>query len=206
MDKELKPSRLANRATDDPQKIREALEASLFCTLSFAKGRKALSIPTGFCLQGDSLYVHGSVKSHFLMEAKEQEVCISTFLFDGLVLAGSALHHSVNYRSVLLFSMAAEVIDEDKKAVILETYTNRYVPGRWDEVRPANAGELKATMILGFDLKKASLKQRSGPPSFDPGDYRPGLWTGVIPGSTAWGQPIPDPNNKEKTVCPNYFW
>lgn len=205
MKEELIPSRLAKRATDNSEKIRKALEASLFCTVSYACENRAFSIPTGFCLADDKLYIHGSVKSHFLLEAKDREVCISTFLFDGLVLAGSAFHHSVNYRSVILFAQATEITDEVQKTEILKTYTNRYVPGRWDEVRPVNEGELKASMVLGFDLQKASLKVRNGPPSFDPKDYRPGLWTGVIPSHMSWGEPVPDPNREEEVAYPNYF-
>ena len=205
MKQELTPSRLAKRATDDPEKIREALESSLFCTVSYAKEEQAFSIPTGFCLVDDQLYIHGSVKSHFLLEAKEREVCISTFMFDGLVLAASAFHHSVNYRSVVLFGKATEVLNDEKKAEILKTYTNRYVPGRWEEVRPVNEGELKATMVLGFDIQKASLKVRDAPPSFDPKDYRPGLWTGVIPTKMSWGNPVPDPNREYEVSYPDYF-
>ncbi len=205
MKQELTPSRLPNRAISDPEKIKEALEASLFCTVSYARDNRAFSIPTGFCLADDKLYIHGSVKSHFLLEAKKHEVCISTFLFDGLVLAGSAFQHSVNYRSVILFAKGVEITDEVQKTAVLKTYTNRYVPGRWDEVRPVNEGELKATMVLGFDLEKASLKVRNGPPSFDPKDYRPGLWTGVIPSLMNWGEPVPDPNLRGGVPYPNYF-
>lgn len=205
MDKKLVPSRLSNRSTQDKESILEVLNASLFCTVSCAVDSKPFAIPTGFCLYDNKLIIHGSVKSHFLDQImKSNEACISCFIFDGLVLAASAFHHSVNYRSVVIFSTPEEISDNKEKLAILKVYTDRYVPGRWDSLRPINDGEIKATRILSFDLSNSSLKLRNGPPSFELADSQLGIWTGVIPSKSIWEQPIQDPNIDPKILIPDH--
>ncbi|HMG16147.1 MAG TPA: pyridoxamine 5'-phosphate oxidase family protein [Saprospiraceae bacterium] len=195
MRSKLIPSRLSARSNQNKDEIDSVLQECLFCTVSCAHESKAFAIPTGFCLYQDKLIIHGSIKSHFLEQVlKSEEVCITAFIFDGLVLAASAFHHSVNYRAVVLFSKPEEITNPKDKYDILKAYTEKYVPGRWDSLRAINDGELKATRVLSFDLSMASIKLRNGPPSYEAADANLGIWTGVIPSFTQWGQAIQDPN------------
>lgn len=203
---QLPPSRLSDRSTTDAAKVQEVLQDLHFCTVSYCAEGKPVAIPTGFCLLDDRLVIHGSVKSHFLNHLKEaEEVCITAFDFQGLVLAASAFHHSVNYRSVVIYSKPEPVTDEDHKAQVLETFTEKYIPGRWPTLRPMTSGELQATQAIAFSLDRASLKQRTGPPSFEQADYDQGVWTGVLPVSLQWKEPIPDPNMKPGTPIPEHL-
>ncbi len=205
MDSNLIPSRLGNRSNQNSEDILSVLNQSLFCTVSCVHNSKPFAIPTGFCIYKDKLILHGSVKSHFLeLVMASGEVCITTFIFDGLVLAASAFHHSVNYRSVVLFAKPVEITDYKDKVALMKAYTDKYVPGRWDSLRPITKGEVKATWILSCDLNNASLKLRSGPPSFELADSKLGIWTGVIPASNTWGVAVPDPNIDPEIKVPDH--
>lgn len=202
----LSPSRLADRSTTEAGQIREVLEDLLFCTVSCCLKGKPMALPTGFCLLEDQLMIHGSVKSHFLGKILEVgEVCITAFDFQSLVLAPSAFHHSVNYRSVVLFGKPTEITDPEAKAQALEAYTERYIPGRWPTLRPMTDGELKATKVIAFPLDQASLKQRTGPPAYERGEEALGIWTGLLPVSLEWQEPIPDSKMKPGTPLPDHL-
>ena len=205
MDSSLIPSRLGNRSTQDREDILTVLNQSLFCTVSCVHDSKPFAIPTGFCIYKDKLLLHGSVKSHFLeLLMGAGEVCITTFIFDALVLAASAFHHSVNYRSIVLFAKPIEITDYEEKVEAMKTYTEKYVPGRWDSLRPINKGEVKATWIIACDLNKASLKYRTGPPSFEMADSKLGIWTGLVTANNKWGSAIPDPNMDPAIIIPEH--
>ena len=176
-----------------------------FCTVSGVHENKPFAIPTGFCIYNDQLIIHGSIKSHFLeLILASSEVCITSFIMDGLVLAASAFHHSVNYRSAVIFSGPTEIKDEPIKLAILKEFTEKYVPGRWDSLRPVNEGELKATRAIAFDLSKGSVKARSGPPSYEAADAKLGIWTGVLPTRILWEGPISDPNINPSIKVPEH--
>jgi len=188
----LTPSRYASRGTTSNVPIREVLDQSLYCTISYCADSKPYALPTGFCVYENQLIVHGSVKSHFLEALlKAEDVCITTFIFDGLVLAASAFEHSVNYRSVVIFSKAIEIGDAAAKAKALEAFTEKYLPGRWPHLRPMTKGEMQATTVLAFDLDRTSLKQRSGPPSKNNDEWQQKVWMGVLPAKLNYGAPIP---------------
>jgi nitroimidazol reductase NimA-like FMN-containing flavoprotein (pyridoxamine 5'-phosphate oxidase superfamily) len=176
-------TRLPKRGVYDKETVYAILDEALFCTLSYVREGQSFQIPTGFCRINDTLYLHGSVGSFYMRELAEKKlpVCISATLIDGLVLARSAFHHSVNYRSVVIFSEAKKVEDEAEVYQALEVFTNKMQPGRWDDVRKPNAGEWKATMVLAFRIHEASAKVRVGPPKDDDEDYAMDVWAGVVP-------------------------
>jgi nitroimidazol reductase NimA-like FMN-containing flavoprotein (pyridoxamine 5'-phosphate oxidase superfamily) len=204
-------TRLPKRGVYDKDQINAILDEALFCTLAYvrqsATGAQAFQIPTGFCRIGDKVYVHGSVGSFYMreLEDKNQPVCISVTLMDGLVLARSAFHHSVNYRSVIIFSTPQKVTDNDELYQVLEVFTNKMQPGRWSDVRKPSSGEWKATMVLSFNIEEASAKVRTGPPLDDDEDYSLDIWAGVVPLKQERKQPVPDAKLKQGILLPDYL-
>lgn len=202
-----KMSRRAKRGSYDKGVVYAILDEALFCTLAYEHNGHPFQIPTGFCRIGDELYVHGSVGSHFLrtMLAENKSVCISVMLVDGLVLARSAMHHSVNYRSVIVFSNPRRVDDKDEQYKALEVFTNKVQPGRWDDIRPPSDNEWKETMVVAFKIEEASAKIRTGDPIDDEEDYALNVWAGVIPVKLERQAPVPDSRLKPETALPGYL-
>lgn len=202
-----KITRLAKRGAYDQDTIYSILDEALVCTLAFVKDNQPFQIPTGFCRIGNKLYIHGSVGSFYLRELQQKRlpVCISTTLIDGLVLARSAFHHSVNYRSVVLFSTAEPVTDKAELSHALEVFTNKMCPGRWADVRKPTDNEWKATMVLAFEIKEVSAKVRVGPPKDDEEDYALDVWAGVQPMHLQRETLIPDPMLKAGVSIPDYL-
>ncbi len=200
-------TRLAKRGVYDKDAIYSILDEALVCTIAFSVDSQPFQIPTGFCRIGDKLYIHGSVGSHYLRElqTKKLPVCISATLLDGLVLARSAFHHSVNYRSVIIFSEPELVTDQDELYKALEVFTEKMCPGRWADVRKPNPGEWKATMLLSFEIREASAKVRTGPPKDDEEDYALDVWAGVLPLKIQQQSAIPDPALKPGVHLPSYL-
>jgi hypothetical protein len=199
------PSRLAKRAHYDEATIHPILDEALFCTVSFAVDGQPMAIPTAFARQDDHLYIHGSVGSHFIREIeKGGPVCITVMLADGLVLAKSAFHHSVNYRSVIIFANAEKVTDEAERMNALALITDHLIPGRWDDLRPTTKSEMQKTTVLRFSLAEASAKLRTGGPNDDPEDENLPTWAGVIPLQTSRLTPIPKVGN-EPVPLPDYL-
>lgn len=202
-----KITRLAKRGVYDQATIYEILDEALLCTISYVRDNQPFQIPTGFCRIGDKLYIHGSVGSFYMRELAEKKlpVCVSITLLDGLVLARSAFHHSVNYRSVILFSEAEKVNDESELYQALEVFTNKMQPGRWDEVRKPTAGEWKGTMLLSFRIVEASAKVRTGPPVDDEEDYALDVWAGIVPLKLERKAAVPDPALQKQVALPTYL-
>jgi len=200
-------TRLAKRGVYDKEAVYAILDEALFCTLAYSANNQPYQIPTGFCRIGDKLYVHGSVGSHYMRDMQKHKiaVCISVTLIDGLVLARSAMHHSVNYRSVVIFSEPELVADEKEIYQALEVFTNKMCPGRWDDIRQPNIGEWKATMVLSFQINEASAKVRVGGPKDDEEDYHLNMWAGVVPLRIEKKSPIPDDRLKPEIQLPNYL-
>ena len=187
------PSRLAKRAHYDRESINAILDEAILCTISFASEGKPFSIPTAFVRYGDKIYIHGSVGSHFIREIEKGiPVCITVTLMDDIVVAKSAFHHSINYRSVVIFA-TAEKIDgtEDKKAAF-EWLTNKIVPGSWSYLRTIQENEIRKTTALSFSLDEASAKIRTGMPVDDEEDQALPIWSGLIPLQTIRKEPIAD--------------
>jgi nitroimidazol reductase NimA-like FMN-containing flavoprotein (pyridoxamine 5'-phosphate oxidase superfamily) len=191
------PSRLAKRAHYDKETIYSVLDEALYCTVSYVADDKPFSIPTAFVRYENKLYIHGSVGSHFIWELeKGKPACISVTLIDALVLAKSAFHHSVNYRSVILFAQAEKIEDSEKKIEVFKWLTNKIVPGSWDYLRPIKENEVKKTTILAFDIEEASAKVRTGLPNDDEEDKPLPIWSGLIPIETTRRDPVADDLSK----------
>lgn len=200
-------TRLPKRGVYDKEAIFNILDEALFCTLAYVQNNQPFQIPTGFCRVEDKLYVHGSVGSSYMRELADKKlpVCISVTHLDGLVLARSAFHHSMNYRSVVIFSEAEKVTDQDELYKVLEIFTNKVQPGRWNDVRKPSPGEWKATMLLSFKIEEASAKVRTGPPKDDDEDYGLDIWAGVVPLKLERKQPLPDEALKPGIPLPEYL-
>lgn len=199
-------TRLPKRGAYDADTIYSILDESMFLTLAYTLDGQPFQIPTGFCRIDNTIYIHGSVGSFYMRElAKGIPVCLSTMLVDGLVLARSAMHHSVNYRSVVVFSKGRKVEEAAEVYKALEVFTNKICRGRWDDVRQPNDGEWKATMVIAFEIEEASAKLRSGPPKDDEEDYDLNVWAGVLPLQTAKLPLVPDPRLKPGVLVPAYL-
>ena len=199
-------TRLPKRGVYDKEQVYRILDEALFCTVAFVRNGEPFQLPTGFCRIGNTIYLHGSVGSQYMRElATGIPVCISVMLADALVLARSAFHHSVNYRSVVAFSHGRKVDNKEELYQSLEVFTNKMCPGRWDDVRQPTEGEWKATMVLAFDLEEASAKVRTGPPKDDEEDYDLNIWAGLQPLKTERLPVKADPALKAGIAVPRYL-
>jgi nitroimidazol reductase NimA-like FMN-containing flavoprotein (pyridoxamine 5'-phosphate oxidase superfamily) len=173
--------RQPDRGRYDRETIDAILDEGLVCHLGFVAGGQPYVIPTLYARVGDSLYVHGSAASRMLRHlATGARVCVTVTLLDGLVLARSVFHHSMNYRSVVVLGTATLVTGDEKRRA-LHALTEHLAPGRWDEARRPTAKELKATSLLQLPIDEASAKLRTGPPKDDPDDEDLPVWAGVVP-------------------------
>jgi uncharacterized protein len=199
-------TRLPKRGVYDKEVVYNILDEALFCTLAYSSAGQPFQIPTGFCRIDNTIYVHGSVGSHYMREiATSIPVCISATLIDGIVLARSAFHHSVNYRSVVVFSKARKVTGTEELYKSLEVFTNKMCPGRWDDIRQPNNGEWKATMVLAFNIEGASAKVRTGGPKDDEEDMNLDVWAGVQQVHTVKRGLVPDELMKPGIGVPGYL-
>jgi nitroimidazol reductase NimA-like FMN-containing flavoprotein (pyridoxamine 5'-phosphate oxidase superfamily) len=197
--------RLPKRGAYDRATIDAILDEALTCHLALVRDGHPLAIPTLHARVGDYVYVHGSAASRTLRALTAGvEVCLTVTLVDGLVLARSAFHHSVNYRSVMLFGTAEPVQGADRKRQALAAFTEKLVPGRWPDVRPPSEKELKATTVLRLGLTEASAKVRGGPPLDEDEDHELDVWAGVIPLTVRRLAPVPDPLLRSGIPLPDY--
>ncbi len=211
MNDQIKPTnrtqlrRLPKRGIFDREAIYKILDEGFVCHVGFSIGAKTFVIPTGYARVGDRLLIHGSSVSRMLRAMSDGvEVCATVTLIDGLVLARSAFHHSVNYRSVIVFGTASLVSDEDEKIEALRAFTEHIVPSRWQEVRPPNKGELAATAVLSLPIREASAKVRTGDPVDAEEDYALDVWAGVIPLKLRADVPKNDARLKNGITAPRY--
>ena len=197
--------RLPKRGNYNREVINAILDEAFFCHVGFVSQGQPYVIPTGFARIGDELMIHGSAASRMMRNlAGGIDVCVTVTLVDGLVLARSAFHHSVNYRSVVILGKAEMVTDESEKRAALEAFTNHIIPGRWPEVRWPTALELKATTVLRLLITEASAKIRTGDPIDDDEDYAMNTWAGVLPLSIQHGEPIPDTKLTKGIAVPDH--
>jgi nitroimidazol reductase NimA-like FMN-containing flavoprotein (pyridoxamine 5'-phosphate oxidase superfamily) len=184
--------RLPKRGVFDESEIHAILDEGFLCHVGFAVDGQPFVIPTGYARRGNEIFIHGSAASRMLRAVGEGiDVCVTVTLIDGFVLARSAFHHSVNYRSVVILGKARVVNDPAEKMDALAAFTNHMVPGRWEEVRVPTEQELKATEVLALPLNEVSAKVRKGGPIDDEEDLALPVWAGVVPVRTAIGEPIP---------------
>jgi uncharacterized protein len=186
--------RVPARAAYDRATIDAILDDAPVAHLAFALDGQPYAIPTLHARVGDLVYFHGSAASRAIRALSAgTPACLTVTLLDGLVLARSVFHHSVNYRSVVVLGGARPVEGLNERRAALQAFTERLIPGRWGEVRPPSPGELKGTRVLALALDESSAKVRGGFPVDDDEDYGLPVWAGVIPLRIAAGQPTPDP-------------
>jgi nitroimidazol reductase NimA-like FMN-containing flavoprotein (pyridoxamine 5'-phosphate oxidase superfamily) len=197
--------RLPQRGSYDRELIDRILDEGFICHVGFAVDSRPFVIPTGYARVGDRLFIHGSQASRMLRTLEQGiDVCVTVTLIDGLVLARSAFHHSMNYRSVVVFGNAGLVDDPDEKLAALRALSEHMIPGRWDDVREPDERELQLTTVLSLPLGEASAKVRTGPPLDDEADYDLPVWAGVIPLRLVAGAPIDDPRLPADSEAPKY--
>ena len=174
--------RLPKRARYDWESIRAILDSAFLCHVGYVIGRQPFVTPTAYWRYDRKVLLHGSFASRMLNTvAKGIDVCVTISIVDGLVLARSGFHHSINYRAAMLFGRARALTDEAQKRVAMEAFVERFYPGRWSALRPVTRKELKATTVLELEIDEASAKVRTGPPIDDEDDYALPIWAGVVP-------------------------
>ena len=200
-----KLKRLPKRGHFDRETVYGILDEGFICHVGFAVDGQPFVIPTGYGRVGDKLYIHGSQASRMLRNlAGGVNVCVTATIVDGLVLARSAFHHSMNYRSVVVFGRAMLVEDGGEKMAALLALSEHIIRGRWNDVREPTDSEMRATTVLTLTLAEASAKIRTGPPLDDEEDYSLPMWAGVVPLKLTAGEPINDPRLPEGVPVPEY--
>jgi nitroimidazol reductase NimA-like FMN-containing flavoprotein (pyridoxamine 5'-phosphate oxidase superfamily) len=185
--------RRARRGAYEREVVDAILDEALVCHVGFVDQGQPYVLPTIHARVGDDLYLHGSPRSRLLGLARAgAPLCVSATIVDGLVLARSAFHHSMNYRSVVVLGPGREVAEAPEKATALEAVVDHVARGRGTEVRPPSPAELRATAVVAVALGEASAKVRRGPPVDDEDDYRLAVWAGELPLTWRPGPPRPD--------------
>ena len=198
--------RLPRRGTYEREVVNNILDEGLVCHVGFIQDGHPVVLPTAYGRAGDRLYLHGAKASRMMNALRGgAEVCVAVTLLDGLVLARSAFHHSMNYRSVVIFGKVSAVDDPAEKAEALRCFTEHIAKGRWAEVRPPSKAELDGTTVLSLRLEEASAKVRTGPPLDDEEDYKLPVWAGVLQLRTVPGEPLPDPRLPDGIEPPPYL-
>ncbi len=197
--------RLPNRGAHDLETVCRILDAGFLAHVGFNVDGQPFVIPTLYGREGEALYLHGSAASRMLRELDSGiPCCVNVTLVDALVLARSAFHHSMNYRSVVAFGTARKINDPEHKTEALRVISEHVIRGRWDEVRVPSEKELKATAVLEFTIEEASAKVRTGPPLDDEEDYGLPVWAGVLPLTLTPSVPIPDSRLHAGAIVPDY--
>lgn len=198
--------RLREQGSRDRAELDAILRAGFVCHLGVLVDGAVMVVPTVYGSDGDTLYLHGSVASRSLTASPGTTVCVTVTHVDGLVLARSVFEHGVNYRSAMVYGVPRQVTDADEKLAGLRCLTEQAAPGQWDYARRPDRRELAATSLLALALDEASVKLRSGPPDDgDSPDAALGLWAGVLPLRTTWGDPEPDPALPPGTAVPPHI-
>jgi nitroimidazol reductase NimA-like FMN-containing flavoprotein (pyridoxamine 5'-phosphate oxidase superfamily) len=200
-----KLKRLPKRGHFDRETVYSILDEGFICHVGFTVDGQPFVIPTGYARAGDKLYIHGSQASRMLRSlAGEIDACATVTIVDGLVLARSAFHHSMNYRSVLILGRASLVDDPVEKYDALLALSEHIVRGRWADVREPTEQEMAQTTVLKLPIEEASAKIRTGPPLDDEEDYALPIWAGVVPLKLVAGEPVKDPRLTADVPVPEY--
>lgn len=202
------PRREAGRAAYDRDVVHAILDASYLCHLGFVVDGAPVVLPTMYVRDGSRLYLHGSTGATAMLNASSENglrVCVTVTHLDAVVLARSAMHHSLNYRSVVAHGTARSVTDAAHKAAVLHTFLDHVVPGRGADARPANAKELAATSLLALDLREVSAKIRTGDPVDDDADLSLPHWSGLLPLRQTYGAPVPAQDLAPDVPLPGYL-
>jgi uncharacterized protein len=197
--------RQRDRGSHQRAVIDAVLDEGLLCHVGFTSGGSPFVVPMAYARVGDALYLHGAAANRTLRAlAGGTEACVTVTLLDGLVLARSAFHHSMNYRCVMLFGQASRVVDEDEQRVASAALLDHMAPGRSADARRPTPVELKSTIILRFPITEASAKVRTGPPLDEPQDMALATWAGVVPVQLVAGVPVADPSLPPGIPVPAY--
>lgn len=187
--------RVSKRAHYDKETVHKILDKGLVAHVGFIMDERPMVIPMAYARDGQTIYIHGAKAARIIKKNKTVPACLTVTHIDGLVVARSAFHHSVNYRSVVVHGHLRDVVDPDEKERALVLVTNHLLPGRWDEVRPMTAKEFGATGVLALDIETASAKIRTGPPVDDEADYSLPIWAGVLAHKDELTNTIEDPRS-----------
>ena len=200
-----KVRRLPDRGKYDTESVYGILDEAFICHVGFVVEGQPYVIPTGFARVNDTLYIHGSAASRMLRTlADGVQVCVTVTLIDGIVMARSGFHSSMNYRSVVILGRATQVEGRAEKLAALAAFSEKVMPGRWKDLRETTDAELKGTLVLTLPLNEVSAKVRTGPPKDDEVDYALPLWAGVVPLKLTAGNPIDDPRLPKGIEPPGY--
>lgn len=196
--------RLSQRGVYDKAQVHAILDEGFLCHVGFVIDGRPHVIPTAYGRSGEIIYIHGSPASRLMRAGAKEEVdlCLTVTLADALVLARSAFHTSINYRSVVVFGKARPVTDLIEKWQALRCFTNHVIAGRWEQVKQPSERDLKATSVLALPLEEVSAKVRTGPPIDDEEDYALPVWGGVVPLVQSLGDPVPDSRVLEGIAAP----
>jgi nitroimidazol reductase NimA-like FMN-containing flavoprotein (pyridoxamine 5'-phosphate oxidase superfamily) len=195
--------RLPRRAHYDRPTIDAILDAGLVAHVASMRDGRPVIVPMLYARDGDWLLLHGSPAGGTFRRARAADVCVAVTLLDALVLARSAFHHSVDYRSVVVLGRAELIDDEGERGRLLEILTERLVPGRGPTLRPMSREEVRQTAVMRLSLEHASAKVRTGPPVDEEADYDWPVWAGVLPVTTRFGEPEPDPRLRPEITLPS---
>ncbi|MDH5379334.1 MAG: pyridoxamine 5'-phosphate oxidase family protein [Cyclobacteriaceae bacterium] len=189
----IRVKRIPERGIYGREDINKIFDETFLCHISFVMDGQPFIIPTAFGRKEDVIYIHGSSKSRMLLHLESgADLALAVTHVDGLVLAKSLFHHSMNYRSVVLYGKACLVTDKNEKMEALKIISEQILKGRWNEARLPNEIELKATTVLKIQIDEASAKVRTGPPGDDKKDLDLEVWSGILPMYVGFGEPIKD--------------
>ena len=198
--------RVPNRAAYDRETVQRVFDQAWFCHVGFVGEFGPTNIPMFHARMEDQIIFHGATTSRLMTElASGAPVCLSVAMVDGLVLARSLFHHSLNYRSAVAFGHGQAITDERTRRQAFQAIADKVMPGRWEDARHPNEIEAKATLICAVQIESASAKIRTGGPKDDKDDYELDVWAGVVPIQEQWLEPIVDPASKRKIAVPEYL-
>ena len=206
VDSRNKVLRLAKRGLYDEETVFDIVDSALICHVAYEIDGQPYAMPTLVARDGNTILLHGHAKSRTLLHAGAgNPVCITVTHTDGIVLARSVFNHSINYRAAMIYGRGRLITDPDEKLDVLFRFTEKLIPGRWDDTRPSTEQELKGTAAVAVEIESASAKVRTGMPSDEPEDLELPTWAGVIPIRQVFEDPIPDQHTPPDVPVPEYL-
>lgn len=200
-----KVKRIANKADYSNETINAIIDEALFCHIGIIHDEKPVVIPTIHARMDDHLIFHGAIASRLINTSDQNDMCVTITLLDGLVIGRSHFHHSMNYRSVVLFGKGELISDLDERMEAFHVLSNHIAPGRWNDARKPNESELKQTAVLKMKIDSASAKISNKYPTDEDEDYALDYWAGIIPIDQTYGEPKNDPQLKDGIELPEYL-